>query len=570
MLPHFPQQDQTHYKVTAVHRLRYLGFFLDHKLRWEHHVNIMCNRARASIKALQLLGNSVRGLDFAQWRLAYNAICLPVLTYGCQLWYTGKQKKLANKLQVVQNEGVRLIAGAFRTTPREPLHQLFNILPIDLRLRMMTDNSALRLYRLQNSSQVLLRLGVEWSPSPQESIPTPVRKRAKTALRALASRVSAKGKRIEAFPDLPNGAPQWDGRVSVQNPIKRDDQAAHTEQLVNQQHLGTTPQIFISGTLSNKGRHDDKSIATAAAVLYYKQAEWGHFERVLGEKLTQNDIEVEALCPALMLLSDFANETHYTGPVQINTGSPTAPQTFLNFSQHAAQQVSLDLARRIDVLLTEHPQITLTIQYAKRNPALVGFKRSRRLALEAVKRPLPIDQRPPSINYQRAETKTKAIEAWEQRFQDNLRQSQAYNSALVTPPDGRAHTILRIASTGIRSKGRTLSHHTPRAVQSTLTRLITGHAFIGAYRLRFRGKNLPPATEEEVACACGAVPEDTEHVLLHCPLTHDQRLRHLSMDGLPPDSLRKLFDSPERCLGLLQFLDETRVCARPRNVWEPG
>jgi hypothetical protein len=131
------------YKVTAVHKLRYLGFFLDHKLRWEHHVNIMCNQARASIKALQLLGNSVRGLNFAQWRLAYNAICLPVLTYGCQLWYTGKQKKLANKLQVVQNEGVRLIAGAFRTTPREPLHQLFNILPIDLRLRMLTDNSAL-------------------------------------------------------------------------------------------------------------------------------------------------------------------------------------------------------------------------------------------------------------------------------------------------------------------------------------------------------------------------------------------------------------------------------------------
>jgi hypothetical protein len=153
---------------------------------------------------------------------------------------------------------------------------------------------------------------------------------------------------------------------------------------------------------------------------------------------------------------------------------------------------------------------------------------------------------------------------------ESPRQSQAYNSALVTPPDGQAHTILRIASTGIRSKGRTLSHRVSRTVQSTLTRLITGHAFIGAYRLRFRRKSLPPATEEEVACACGAVPEDTEHVLLHCPLTHDQRLRHLSADGVPPDSLRKLFDSPERCLGLLRFLDETRICARPRSAWEPG
>lgn len=188
LLPQSPQHPQQGtYKVTAVHRLRYLGFFIDHKLRWEHHVNMMCNRARASIKGLQLLGNSVRGIDFAQWRLAYNAICLPVLTYGCQLWYTGKQKKLANKLQVVQNEGVRLIAGAFKTAPRELLHQMFNILPIDLRLWLMTDNSALRLYRLQTSSQVLLRLGGDWAPNPQEPIPTPARKRAKTALRALAS-----------------------------------------------------------------------------------------------------------------------------------------------------------------------------------------------------------------------------------------------------------------------------------------------------------------------------------------------------------------------------------------------
>jgi hypothetical protein len=34
----------TTYRVPASHHLRYLGFFFDHKLRWEHHVNIMCNR----------------------------------------------------------------------------------------------------------------------------------------------------------------------------------------------------------------------------------------------------------------------------------------------------------------------------------------------------------------------------------------------------------------------------------------------------------------------------------------------------------------------------------------------
>src|SRR6266852_8917485 len=47
------------------------------------------------------------------------------------------------------------------------------------------------------------------------------------------------------------------------------------------------------------------------------------------------------------------------------------------------------------------------------------------------------------------------------------------------------------------------------------------HTFTGAYHLKFPRKNLPQAAEEDVACTCGAIPEDTEHVLLHCPLTHE-------------------------------------------------
>ena len=363
--------------------------------------------------------------------------------------------------------------------------------------------------------------------------------------------------------------PQWEGRVSVRPLLTGEEQETHGKHIADQLHEGKTPQIYIGGVVSNKGRHDGKSVATAAAVLYHKKVEWGHAECTLGEKVTQGDVEVEALRPALRLLGDFANGADYLGPVQIISGSHTALHLFLDFSQHAAQHASLEFARTIDSLLKDHRGITITLQHVKRNPALVGFKRTRHLALEAVKRPLINEQRPPSINYQRAETKAAAIEAWEKRYQESPRTSQAYNSALVTPPDGRAHTILRIASTGIRSKGRTFSHRVSREIQSTLTHLITGHAFLGAYRIKFRHRNLPPVTEEEVACTCGAVPEDTEHVLLYCPLTHDQRLRHLSSHGLP-DSLRKLFDSPKRCLGLLRFLEETRVCAKPRSTWEPG
>ena len=49
----------TYYRVTVTPTLWYLGFFFDSHLNWQYHVEVMCNRTRVSIKALQLLSNSV-------------------------------------------------------------------------------------------------------------------------------------------------------------------------------------------------------------------------------------------------------------------------------------------------------------------------------------------------------------------------------------------------------------------------------------------------------------------------------------------------------------------------------
>ena len=153
---------QTYYCVPAANTLCYLGFFFDAHLSWPYHVDVMCNRAYASIKALKLLGNLVRGLDHASWRLTFNAICLPVLTYSCQLWFHGKQVTLVKKLQIVQNKAVKIISGTFCTTPCKPLHQLLSILPMDLQLTKLTQNMALTLYQVLSESQLLTRLGGDW------------------------------------------------------------------------------------------------------------------------------------------------------------------------------------------------------------------------------------------------------------------------------------------------------------------------------------------------------------------------------------------------------------------------
>jgi len=94
--------------------------------------------------AVKVLGNSIRGLNLADWRLIYHAIALPTLSYGSQLWWASPKKQtLVNILHTAQNAGLHLIMGAFHTTPVEPLHVLARILPIHIFLEKLCSNSAL-------------------------------------------------------------------------------------------------------------------------------------------------------------------------------------------------------------------------------------------------------------------------------------------------------------------------------------------------------------------------------------------------------------------------------------------
>ena len=55
----------TYYRVSPKATVQYLGFFLNQKLDWIPHVDIMCNQARASLRALQILGNTHHSLSMA-------------------------------------------------------------------------------------------------------------------------------------------------------------------------------------------------------------------------------------------------------------------------------------------------------------------------------------------------------------------------------------------------------------------------------------------------------------------------------------------------------------------------
>ena len=131
--------DASHGELTIrrSNLVRYLGVFFHESLDWSHHVKIMANRARSTIRALHILGNSIRGLDYANWRHVYHTIILLVLTYGTPIWAYKPKKSLITLARTAQNDALRRISGCFRTTPVDPLPHLLAILPISYTLEQL-------------------------------------------------------------------------------------------------------------------------------------------------------------------------------------------------------------------------------------------------------------------------------------------------------------------------------------------------------------------------------------------------------------------------------------------------
>jgi len=162
--------------VCRSRTVRYLGIFLSEFFSWEHHAKVMAARAHSTTLALQVMGNSVQGLDFANWRKVFHAVILPILTYGLALWSDRPTKSLLNILQVAQNDAVQRISGTFRTTPTLPLHHMLAIPPIKYTVGKLRHQAQLCLSCLPPSHKLCTIITTDQTRfhPPFISVPTPL------------------------------------------------------------------------------------------------------------------------------------------------------------------------------------------------------------------------------------------------------------------------------------------------------------------------------------------------------------------------------------------------------------
>ena len=449
---------------------------------------------------------------------------------------------------------MRHIAGAFRTTPIDPLLQLMGIMPIDIHMRKINKNAALCLYRLPPSSQLLARTSGPYGPRVGGLIPLPMlppRRRYNTNLLSLTANL----------PDTPRidplAAPPW--QLDFSSPrLSSNHRTRHgDEQVTWIQAIRATPlrpnqlTIFARGSKSNWNRKDNLQPAMGTATLYANNLEIGHAVCHLGATATDFNTDLAALVTAVNQAQLSLNQ-HAFPQVTIFSTNPAAIQAITNLRPHMGQSFSRDFCSTLTQIFLAFRSTRINLEWCPSATSIAGIKRCIDLTQTNAANPWPPNHREPNtIAFQKASSKASTIAAWQARWHNADRRTQAY-LALPAPPSGKPPPVISGAAGGSRS------------ASSTLIRLITGHAFIGSYTARFHPRKPTHCPD------CGTNPQTVAHIIQLCPRYTRARATHL-IPVAPDLSLSTLFGTKEGGKALINFLEETKACFKPiEHPFDPG
>ena len=131
-------------EIPVVQQTKFLGLIIDKKMNFEAHIEYLRKKCLKSLNLLKIVSNTTWGADRTIMLRMYRSLIRSKLDYGCQVYGAARQKPL-KYLDTVQNSGLRLCLGAFRTSPIESMHVEAKELPIRLRRRRLSILYALKL-----------------------------------------------------------------------------------------------------------------------------------------------------------------------------------------------------------------------------------------------------------------------------------------------------------------------------------------------------------------------------------------------------------------------------------------
>ena len=111
---------------------KFLGITFDKQLTFRQHIMDITSRAQKRMNVLRALSGTTWGGDRKTLTLLYQAIIRPILEYGAIIFENAAPTHL-KKMDTLQNQALRTVTGALRTTPISALHVYNNTQPLHAR-----------------------------------------------------------------------------------------------------------------------------------------------------------------------------------------------------------------------------------------------------------------------------------------------------------------------------------------------------------------------------------------------------------------------------------------------------
>ena len=479
------------YILEFVNQYRYLGVVLDApRLRWEPQINSLKLNCIPIMNLLQCISSRHWGADRAVLIKLYKVLIRSRLDYAAAFYGSAAHSNLS-KLNIIQNNCLRIALGCRKTTPVSSMEVEANIPPLTFHRREFMCKYYLRLIRLPQGPIVseLFNPNVPHiMPQRTNLLPSFV-PHTRAILTLLQIRVPPllTSPLISPFPPWFNSDDLLtvDFSPSTESDTCSDAAVQIFSELVNFKYSSHSA-IFTDGSHITTPNHSTSAafaIPSKGVLLSWK----------LRPEIQAIESELfaikEALCWSQTNLLHSEN-------IVIFTDSQSSICLIRNRQPDSYLSLIFDVQNKIMSLMPSHE---VRIQYVPGHRGISGNEAADQAARDAHQ-----------LGYRTLTPSSR--EEMTRLVHDGILASwnQSWIVEVNTSGKGRFITLIR---DGVGNWP--WASHSNRAIETALTRLRTGHAGVRAHLARFELVNSP-------LCSCGSL-ETIQHLLLQCPLHQHAR-----------------------------------------------
>ena len=112
--------------ISETNQTKFLGVIIDNKLSWKQHISHICGKVS---KGIGIIIKTCKHLSKEALKSMYYSFIYPYLTYCNHIWGSASISIL-NRLFILQKKAIRIICGAKRRDPTDPLFLRLKLLPL--------------------------------------------------------------------------------------------------------------------------------------------------------------------------------------------------------------------------------------------------------------------------------------------------------------------------------------------------------------------------------------------------------------------------------------------------------